>query len=242
MLLTATLLGLIAALGILDGRLLGVSMIDRPLVMCALTGLVCGNLHEGILIGATLELIFLGNVAIGAAHPPDIVTGSVLATAFSIMSGRGPEAALTIAIPVSMLAQTLGILVRVVNARFGHLADRYTRMVGLMHLAGPTLLYFLNGFLPVFFAILLGSSAVSWFLEAIPPVITNGLIVASKILPALGFALLISMMLSSKLMPYLGLGFLIAAYTKLDIIAIALFAVVLAFIISQFLNLKQQES
>ncbi len=59
MLLTATLLGLIAALGILDGRLLGVSMIDRPLVMCALTGLVCGNLHEGILIGATLELIFL---------------------------------------------------------------------------------------------------------------------------------------------------------------------------------------
>ena len=87
MLLTATLLGLIAALGILDGRLLGVSMIDRPLVMCALTGLVCGNLHEGILIGATLELIFLGNVAIGAAHPPDIVTGSVLATAFSIMSG-----------------------------------------------------------------------------------------------------------------------------------------------------------
>ncbi|MBX4322021.1 PTS sugar transporter subunit IIC, partial [Mycobacterium tuberculosis] len=88
-------------------------------------------------------------------------------------------------------------------------------------------------FLPVFFAILLGASAVSWFLEAIPPVITNGLIVASKILPALGFALLISMMLSSKLMPYLGLGFLIAAYTKLDIIAIALFAVVLAFIISQ---------
>lgn len=68
MLLTATLLGLIAALGILDGRLLGVSMIDRPLVMCALTGLVCGNLHEGILIGATLELIFLGNVAIGAAY------------------------------------------------------------------------------------------------------------------------------------------------------------------------------
>lgn len=91
MLLTATLLGLIAALGILDGRLLGVSMIDRPLVMCALTGLVCGNLHEGILIGATLELIFLGNVAIGAAVPPDVVTGSVLATAFSIMSGRGPE-------------------------------------------------------------------------------------------------------------------------------------------------------
>lgn len=154
--------------------------------------------------------------------------------------------ALTIAIPISMLAQTLGVLVRVVNARFGHMADRYaaqgnTRMVAVMHLGGPTLLYFLSGFLPVFFAILLGSAAVTWFLDAIPAFITNGLVVASKILPALGFALLISMMLSSKLMPYLGLGFLIAAYTKLDIIAIALFAVVLAFIISQFLNTSQQE-
>lgn len=247
MLLTATLLGLIAALGILEGRLMGVTMIDRPLVMCTLTGLVCGNLTEGILIGATLELIFLGNVAIGAAHPPDIVTGAILATAFSIMSGRGPEAALAIAIPVSMLAQTLGILVRVANARFGHLADRYaeqgnTRMVAFMHLGGPTMLYFLSGFLPVFFAILLGSSAVTWFLDAIPSVITNGLVIASKILPALGFALLINMMLSTKLMPYLGLGFLIAAYTGLDIIAIALFSVVLAFIISQFLSNQQPEA
>ncbi len=176
MLLTATLLGLIAALGILDGRLLGVSMIDRPLVMCALTGLVCGNLHEGILIGATLELIFLGNVAIGAAVPPDVVTGSVLATAFSIMSGRGPEAALTIAIPISMLAQTLGVLVRVVNARFGHMADRYaaqgnTRMVAVMHTGGPTLLYFLSGFLPVFFAILLGSAAVTGSSTPFPPLL-----------------------------------------------------------------------
>lgn len=53
----------------------------------------------------------------------------MLATAFSIMSGRGPEAALTIAIPISMLAQTLGVLVRVVNARFGHMADRYAAQV-----------------------------------------------------------------------------------------------------------------
>ena len=111
-----------------------------------------------------------------------------------IMSGRGPEVALTIAIPDSIkLAQTLGILVRVVNARFGHLADRsaarYTRMVGLMHLAGPTLLYFFKRISTGIFC------HSAWFfggklflLEAIPPVITNGLIVASKILPALGFS------------------------------------------------------
>lgn len=91
MLLTATLLGLIAALGILDGRLLGVSMIDRPLVMCALTGLVCGNLHEGILIGATLELIFLGNVAIGAAVPLMSSPVRCWRPRFLLCPGAGPK-------------------------------------------------------------------------------------------------------------------------------------------------------
>lgn len=175
MLLTATLLGLIAALGILDGRLLGVSMIDRPLVMCALTGLVCGNLHEGILIGATLELIFLGNVAIGAAVPPDVVTGSVLATAFSIMSGRGPEAALTIAIPISMLAQTLGVWCAWLTPALATWPIVMRRRVipGWLPLCtgGPTLLYFLSGFLPVFFAILLGSAAVTGSSTPFPPLL-----------------------------------------------------------------------
>ncbi|PAW13022.1 PTS mannose transporter subunit IICD, partial [Klebsiella pneumoniae] len=88
---------------------------------CALTGLVCGNLHEGILIGATLELIFLGNVAIGArtARYRDRLRIGHRVFDHVRSWSRG---SLTIAIPVSMLAQTLGILVRVVNARFGHLA------------------------------------------------------------------------------------------------------------------------
>ncbi len=80
MLLTATLLGLIAALGILDGRLLGVSMIDRPLVMCASAGLVCGSEFTGILIGATLELIFQV-MLLSAPRYRLMSTGSVLATA-----------------------------------------------------------------------------------------------------------------------------------------------------------------
>ncbi|QUJ04465.1 PTS sugar transporter subunit IIC [Salmonella enterica subsp. enterica] len=90
MLLTATLLGLIAALGILDGRLLGVSMTDRPLVMCALTGLVCGNLHRRHSDWRDAGTDLLGNVAIGAAVPrlSDVVTGSARWRPFSIMSGQ----------------------------------------------------------------------------------------------------------------------------------------------------------
>ena len=58
MYLTAIILALIAMLA--NGEyFLGSSMLSRPLVTCTLTGLVMGNLTEGIIIGASLELALL---------------------------------------------------------------------------------------------------------------------------------------------------------------------------------------
>ena len=67
--------------------LLGTTLLSRPLVLGPLVGLVLGDMHQGIIIGASLELIFMGNIKVGAAIPPDVVTGGVLGTAFAIMSG-----------------------------------------------------------------------------------------------------------------------------------------------------------
>ncbi len=118
MLSQAIMIGLIAGIGILDGRILGQTMLDRPLVTGPLVGLVLGDLESGIIIGAQLELIWMGLTGIGASTPPDVVTGGVLGTAFAIMSGSGVEVALALAVPIAVLAQSLGILVRVVNSYF----------------------------------------------------------------------------------------------------------------------------
>ena len=48
------------------------SMIQRPIVMGPLVGLVLGDVNAGLAVGATLELAFMGNVTIGAALPPEI--------------------------------------------------------------------------------------------------------------------------------------------------------------------------
>lgn len=240
MLVEALLLGLVAVVGILESRALGITMIDRPLVMCTLAGLILGDMKQGILIGATLEAVFLGNISIGAATPPDIVTGSILATAFAILSNKGAEAALALAVPISVLSQTLGILVRTIIAQFGHKALKYAQAgnvkgVERMHVL-PLILYGLSLFIPVFLGYMFGANIVNSILEAIPDVIMNGLKIASKILPAFGFALLINMMISKKLAVFFFLGFLIAGYLQIDIIGIALFGVILAVIISQFMS------
>ncbi len=240
MFIQAVLLGCVAILGVMDGRWMGITMVDRPLVTCSLVGLILGDLQAGILIGASLELIFLGNVAIGASTPPDIVTGSIIACAFAILSGKGTEAALTLAMPIAVMASYLGVIVRIINAQFQHLADGYakqgnSKMVARIHvLAGP--LYMISVFVPVFLCIMFGSDVVTNILNVIPIKITDGLTIASSLLPALGFALLINMMISKKLIPFYALGFLIAAYSGIDLIAIALIGTCVAFIINQLGN------
>jgi PTS system mannose-specific IIC component/fructoselysine and glucoselysine-specific PTS system IIC component len=89
MLAQAIMIGLISGIGILDGRILGQVMLDRPLVTGTLVGIVLGDVRQGIIIGAQLELIWMGLTGIGASTPPDVVTGGVLGTAFAILSGSG---------------------------------------------------------------------------------------------------------------------------------------------------------
>ena len=50
---------------------LGSSFIGRPIVTCLFIGLIFGNVQQGLIIGATLELAFLGLMGVGATVPPD---------------------------------------------------------------------------------------------------------------------------------------------------------------------------
>ena len=43
------------------------------------------NVQTGIVMGASLELVMMGIVGIGAATPPDVVAGGILSTAFAII-------------------------------------------------------------------------------------------------------------------------------------------------------------
>ena len=104
MLSTSISLGLLGFfVMVIEKGLTGTSMFMRPIIVGALTGLVMGDIPTGVIIGGTLELVFLGNVSIGASLPPELITGTVLATAFSIDQGTGVENAVTLGLPIATL-------------------------------------------------------------------------------------------------------------------------------------------
>ncbi len=230
------LIALIAVFGHSED-FLGTTLLSRPLVLGPLVGLVLGDLTQGVMIGATLELIFMGNIKVGAAIPPDVVTGGVLGTAFAIISGKGPAIALAIAVPVSILAEMvisgLFVLRAVLNKKFDKYAeDGDYKKIQQLHILSGLLRPLLMGAI-ILLTLQLGAEAMKSFLDMIPKWVQSGLQVAGNMLPALGFALLMNLMFNKKVAPYFFLGFMLAAYLKLPVIAIGGLGVIIALIVTQ---------
>ena len=231
MLIKAILLGLVGIVGVIDSRLIGRQNIGRPLILSTLAGLVLGDVRQGVILGASLELISMGFVAIGAAGPPNMQFGSIIATAFAILSGASTEAALTLAVPVAVIGEFLSVIMRMVIAQFSHVADKAIEN-GQFKKAIHIHLWWSFGFNALVY---FSTDLVTNLVAAIPQVITNGLTVAGNLLSALGFAMLLSSMLSKKMFPYFLLGFLIVAYSGLSLIGVTMFAAILAFILDKVL-------
>lgn len=125
LLIQALLITLVAFIGYMHCYW-GSTMNNRPIVVATLVGLVLGHLETGIMVGASLELIFLGAVPIGASNPPDITSGAIIGTSFVILTGQEVGAAVTLAVPVATLVLLFDNLqMMFVLTWASHLADKY---------------------------------------------------------------------------------------------------------------------
>lgn len=66
--------------------------------------------------------------------------------------------------------------------------------------------------------------------DFIPEVLLNGLSVAGKMLPAIGFAMILTVMAKKELIPFVLLGYVCASYLGLPVIGIALVGTIFALI------------
>lgn len=237
MLGVSIILGLIGVVCILDSRILGRLNMERPLFTCTLVGLALGDLPTGLAVGASLELMSLGIVNIGAAAPPDMNMAAIITCAFAILTDATMETALALAVPIAVLGQMIGVVVRTLLANLTHVADRAIeqgrfKRAWQMHIVWGTFFYSLMYFIPIFLAVYAGTDMVQSIVGVVPAWFTEGLNLGSKFLTAYGIALLLSTMLNKELTVFFVLGFFLVGYLNLNITAIAIFAVILAVILS----------
>lgn len=209
------------------------AVLCQPVVMALPIGLIMGDVAKAMMIGAAIELVYLGMVAAGANIPADEALAGVIAIPIAMQTGMTPEMAVVLAVPFGVLGVFLDQIRRTVNAFFVHWADKHAeacniRGIWFCALLYPMLLGFVLRFPPVFAANLYGSAVVESFIDKVPDWIMHGMSVAGGVLPALGFAITIFIIGKNKLIPFFILGFFAVKYLQINIMAAAIFGTCIA--------------
>ena len=229
---SALLVAIWAGLCALDD--IGTQMLRRPLLIAPVVGLIMGNLQAGLMIGATLEVMWMGVGNVGAYSAPDMISGTCIGTALGIASG-GTEVAVALAVPTSILAQQLLVIYKTGIVALNPIAEKvaesgdFSKIFRLNYI--PMVIAFLIRAVPTFIAIYLGAGVIDTIVAALPASIMGGLKVAGSVIPSVGIGLLMLMMIKkAELWTFLIAGFALAVYLNLSVLPITLIALPIALI------------
>lgn len=231
MFVQALLIGIWAGIAGID-MFDGLTHIHRPLVTGLVVGLILGDMKTGLIVGATLELVWMGMVPLAGAQPPNVVIGGIIGTSIAILAELDPSAAVGIAVPFAVAAQAGITLLFTAFSPVMHKADKYaaagdTAGIDRINYMGMAILfvsYFLCGFLPIFF----GADKAADMVAMIPTPLIDGLSVAGGMMPAIGFAMLLKIMLKKEYVAFLIGGFVLVTWFNISVIGLALIGLAIA--------------
>lgn len=209
-----------------DTSMLSWQCLTRPIVVAPLVGAMLGDFRTGIIMGASLESIFMGISAIGGAIPADATTASIIAVAYTILTGASAEEGLAIAMPIGTVMASFNSLIMSaigtpMSAYWEKCATtnikRFNWQVCLFQLACTAI----TGIV-MFVAVAYGVEGLNAFLNALPGWVMRGLSASSSMMVAVGFAILTSMIWDREVAAFFFVGYVLAAYLNLGTLPIAI--------------------
>ncbi len=227
----------------------------RPLVAGFIVGCILGDPAQGTLVGAAINVPYLGFISAGGNLPVDPSLPGWVGTTIALAGHLSPATAISLAVPLGLLGTVLFYGRMAVDPIFAHWADARAakgdlRGVAFMNVVPPQIFLFVISFVPVFFLALNGPSAVQNALNQLPFWFTNGLVIAGFILPAIGIALTMRFIFRGAAIPYFFLGFILWTWmnnpaTSSDdsrvLITIAVIGVALAWLHLSFVRAPSTE-
>lgn len=229
----------------LGGQGVSYHVFGKPLVAGLIVGLIMGDVKNGIIIGATINALYIGAVTPGGAMASDINIAGYVGTALALSTGVTAEMAVSIAVPLGLIGTFVWQLFATINSFLVHKTDQYAAegnvaKLTFMTMGLPQIIAFVFRFVPAFLALYFGASAAQNIVQFIPEWLTSIITVIGGILPALGMAVLLKMLLSTpSLIGYFIIGYILIAALGLPIFTVALIGIGLAMI--SMLHKENQE-
>lgn len=227
----------------------GQCLCDRAMVVGLVTGLFFGDPVTGVIIGALLEVTFMGAVEVGGSATADPITATTLAVVFVVKMGMDQGTAVALAAPIGMLG---GIIFNFIHLSLASFAAPFIvraaetgsdHKVNVAMFGLGAIKYFIS-VLPVFFAILLGAQPMVDLIGSLPANVIAGLSASGSLLPAIGMGMLLKMLWDSKMVAFFFLGFIMVSYLGLSTVGVAAFGAVIVAIYAingkEKIDLKRQ--
>lgn len=211
----------------------GYQTLQRPILLGTFTGLLLGDMKTGIILGALLEGVYMGISGIGGVTASDQFTGTILATAYAIIGGLSIEEAMAISVLIGTLMNSYNNLDKFCKNLFYPFKARaieegntkkFKRVIWIQAL------FFEHEFacILIFLAVLWGTDAVSGIMSVLPAWLLNGLTFSTKVLGAVGFAMIALSIWSPQTAIYVLVGYILYKFVGLSAIPIAILGLAIA--------------
>lgn len=234
----AALIGLFAYLGRnqvpwLFGTTGGFYMLGRPLVAGFICGLILGDVKAGILCAIPVQAMFIGQIVPGGALPSDLNLAAYIGIPLALVAGGDANLAVALAIPLGALGVGLHNFTMTFNAFWAHRADAAAakgdaKAVRINNYCG-TIVHFIERFFLVTLTCYLGAGFASQVMESIPPFVLTFLTVAGRMLPAVGFAILLHQIGAKRwMLSVFVMGWILMSTTMFTMSALVLIGMALA--------------
>ena len=212
------------------------SATGSPILIGLVFGILYGDVTTGLIVGANIQLVYLGIIATGGNIPADQTLAAVIAVPIALEANLDASTAVGLAVPFGVLGVFIDQIRRTTNSIWVTNADKHANdgdEKRIFHNAFtfPLLITFLIRFFPVFIINLFGANAIQWAILALPKWIITGFSIAGGILPAMGFAIIIMQIGKKEYIPYFLIGFFMVQYFELPVMGAAIFGISLALLI-----------
>jgi PTS system mannose-specific IIC component len=198
------------------GGLGNYATIYRPMVSGLVVGIILGDPVTGTIVGATINLMYIGFISAGGSMPADMSLAGILGTAIAITSGIDAEAAVAFAVPLGLLGALVWVGRLTLDSFFVRVADKYVEegkpeKVWIANILLPQVLLFFMTFIPCFLAALYGTAYVKGFIDSLSGKFLGILSTIGGMLPAVGIGMMLLAIYKGRARIFFFLGFFAAA-------------------------------
>lgn len=217
-----------------------------------MVGLVLGTIYgkpvEGVIVGAAINMTFLGWISAGGANASDKQFAGLIGVLMALQTNMDTATAVALSVPIAALGNYVHVAWMTIDSFCPTLLDglaekgKYKTMMILQVIYGPIVVVFLRG-LPMFLLALYGADLVEPILNSLPQWVLNGFQAVGGVVPALGISMILKNTAKPKFMIFFVLGFAVAGYLgNTDLLFFAIVGIFFAILYTWILDAKNKNN